>query len=182
MESKKEKKERLLNLIKKKALKFGPITLASGKKSDWYADLRLITLDSEGAYLVSELLFELLKGEKIGALGGLMLGADPICGAFAATSFMHDKPIPTFIVRKEPKKHGQMRRIEGPLKKGSSVVIVDDVATTGSSLLKAIDAVEEEGCKVIKVITIIDREEGAKEKLAERGYSLISLFTKKDFL
>jgi orotate phosphoribosyltransferase len=178
----KSKRAQLLNLIKRKALKFGTITLSSGKKSDWYVDLRLITLDPEGSYLVSELLFELLKNEKIDALGGLTLGADPICGAFAATSFRHNNPISTFIVRKEPKKHGRMRRIEGHLKKGSKVAIVDDVATTGSSLLKTIEVVREEGCKVVKVITIVDREEGAKEKLAEKGYPLISLFSKKDFL
>lgn len=180
---KKKRKQELLNLIKKNALKFSSITLSSGKKSDWYVDLRLITLHPKSSYLIAEILFDSLKDERIDALGGLTLGADPICGAFSAFSFMKGKPISSFIVRKEPKKHGMMKLIEGPLKKKSKVAIIDDVATTGTSLLKTIETVEKEAnCKVVKVFCIVDREEGAKEKLAEKGYKLESIFTKKDVL
>ncbi len=177
-----KEKGRLLTLIKKKALKLGLITLSSGKKSNWYVDLRLITLDSEGAYLIGKILYAFLENEKIDALGGPTMGADPLCGAFAVVSYLHNTPISTFIIRKEPKKHGRLLQIEGSLKKGSKVVIVDDVSTSGGSLLKAIDVVEKEGCEVIKVVTILDREEGAKEKLAQAGYQLSSIFTKKDLL
>ena len=144
--------------------------------------MRLITLDSEGAYLVGKILFYLLEEEDIDALGGPSMGADPICGSFAAISHLHSTPVSTFIIRKEPKKHGRMKQIEGPLKKGDRVVIVDDVSTSGGSLLKAIQVVEKEGCKVVKVITILDRGEGAKEKLSQAGYNLSSIFTKKDLL
>ena len=181
MKIEKEKK-RLLQLIKKKALKLGSITLSSGKKSNWYVDLRLITLDAEGAYLIGKILFELLKGEDIDALGGPTIGADPICGSFATISHLNNTSISTFIIRKNPKKHGRMRQVEGPLKEGNKVVIIDDVSTSGGSLIKAIQVVEGENCKVLKIITIVDREEGAKEKLSQEGYNLTSIFSKKDLL
>lgn len=175
-----DKKSRLLELIKKEALFKGNFVLASGKKSDYYIDLRLITLHPEGTCLIAEILFDLLKNENIDSLGGLTLGADPICGAFSAISYLKGKPTPSFIVRKEEKIHGKRKTIEGPLKRGSRVAVVDDVATTGRSLIKAIKAVTEEGCEIVKVITIVDREEGAKERLAGEGYELLSIFNKKD--
>jgi orotate phosphoribosyltransferase len=171
---------RLLELIKKEALFKGDYTLSSGKKSSYYIDLRLITMSAEGAYLIANILFDELKDENIDAIGGLTLGADPIASAYAAISFLRGKPSSAYIIRKEEKKHGKAKLIEGPLKKGARVVIVDDVATSGGSLVKAIDAVEKAGCKVVKVMSIVDRNEGASIELAKRGYSLQSLYNLKD--
>ncbi|HDH41756.1 MAG TPA: orotate phosphoribosyltransferase [Candidatus Altiarchaeales archaeon] len=176
------KRERLLKLIRERALSMAPITLRSGRKSNYYIDCRLITLSPEGATLTAEILFDALKEKEIDALGGLSIGADPICGAFSVISYQKGKPIPTFIIRKKQKEHGKQKLIEGPLKNGAKVVIVDDVATTGSSLLKAIDVVEDYGCKVLEVIVLVDRLEGAREKLTKRGYELKSIFTREDVL
>jgi orotate phosphoribosyltransferase len=174
------KKAQLLELIKKEAIFKGRVALASGKESGYYIDMRLITLSPKGAYLIAEIILDLLKDEEIDFLGGLTLGADPICGAISAISYLNGKPTPTFIVRKEAKTHGKRKMIEGPLKKGSRVAIIDDVATTGGSLIKAIKAAENENCEVVKAITIVDREEGARERLSAEGLELISIFNKKD--
>jgi orotate phosphoribosyltransferase len=173
-------RHRLLELIKKEALFKGDYTLSSGKKSSYYIDLRLITMSSEGAYLIANILFDELKDEKIDSIGGLTMGADPIAAAYAAISFLRGKPSSAFIIRKEEKKHGKGKLIEGPLKKGARVVIVDDVATSGGSLIKAIDAAEKEGCTVVKVMSLVDRNEGASAELAKRGFPLHSLYDLKD--
>jgi orotate phosphoribosyltransferase len=176
------KRETLLELIRREALFTETIKLASGRESDYYIDCRLITLHPEGATLVAELLFDALRGREIDAFGGPSIGADPICGAFSVISHQKGRHIPTFIVRKKQKEHGKQKLIEGPLKKGARVVIVDDVATSGNSLLNAIRTVEEHGCEVTGVIVIVDRLEGAREKLADAGYSLESIFTRDDLL
>lgn len=175
-----DNRNRLLELIKKDALFKGDYTLSSGKKSSYYIDLRLITMSAEGAYLIANILFDELKDDNIDAIGGLTMGADPIAAAYAAISFMRGKPASAFIIRKEEKKHGKGKLIEGPLKKGARVVIVDDVATSGGSLIKAIDAAETEGCTVVKAMSLVDRNEGASAELAKRGYLLRSLYNLKD--
>lgn len=176
-----DKRERLLELIRENTTKSN-VKLSSGRSSNYYIDCRMVTLNPEGAALVAEILFDILKDENIDAVGGLTLGADPICGAFSVISYQKGRPIPTFIVRKEKKEHGRQKRIEGNLKKGSKVAIIDDVATTGNSLLTAINAVAEEGCRVQRVIVIVDRNEGAKEKLSEKGYELESIFRADEIL
>ncbi len=173
-----DKRKRLLELVKESALSTGEITLSSGKKSGYYIDCRRITLDPEGAYLVAEILLDMFRGAGIDAAGGLTLGADPICGALAAVSFLEGDPLPTFIVRKTPKKHGTRKAIEGSLKAGSRVAVVDDVATSGNSLMHVIDAVENMDCEVSKVVVIVDRGEGAKKNIAGRGYRLESIFSR----
>jgi orotate phosphoribosyltransferase len=176
-------KMRLLALIKTKSLEVGkPIKLASGKMSNMYIDAKMVTLDSEGAYLTAKVLFDSLENEEFDAIGGLTMGADPIVGAFAAYSYSNNRPISTFIVRKEPKKHGKQNWIEGPLKNNSKVIVIDDVTTTGTSLFQAIEKIEETGCKILKVITLVDRMEGAKEFLKEKGYKLESIFDTSDLL
>ena len=173
-------KQKLLELIKEKAVFKGKFTLSSGKESSYYIDLRLVTLSSEGAYRISNVFFDILKDSDVDAVGGLTLGADPIAAAIAATSFSRGKPISAFIVRKEEKKHGKGKQIEGPLPRNSKVAVVDDVATSGDSLLKAIDALKKEGHSVVKIMAIVDREEGAKENLAKAGYKLECIYGKKD--
>jgi len=175
-------KKELLVLLEKEALKKGEFVLSSGKKSSYYLDGRVITLTPEGAFLVASIILELIKGRGVDAVGGPTLGADPIVGAVAALSHIKQIPLKTFIVRKATKEHGTGRQIEGPaLPKGSKVILVDDVATTGSSLIEAKKALEKEGIDVKTAVVIVDREEGASRNLADAGLKLESLFTIKDF-
>ncbi|PKP57932.1 MAG: orotate phosphoribosyltransferase [Candidatus Altiarchaeales archaeon HGW-Altiarchaeales-1] len=174
-----DKKLKLLNLIKK-VITYSDIELSSGKKSSFYIDGRILTLSPEGAYLIGEVFFDLLKDKNVDAVGGLELGAVPICGAVAAISYLKGRPIRTFIVRKEPKKHGLRKQIEGPIKKGDKVIIIDDVVTTGGSILKAIECAEKEGLVVVGAVALFDRLEGAKEKFKEKNINFISIFSKDD--
>jgi orotate phosphoribosyltransferase len=168
-----EDKESLKKLLKERAVKFGEFTLSSGKKSDFYVDCRKVTLHPEGAKLIGNIVLAKIKGLKVDAVGGLTLGADPITSAVVTLS-----NIPGFIVRKKEKEHGTKQKIEGLLEPGWSVVIVEDVATTGASALEAIQAVEAAGAKVAKVIAVVDREEGAKEAL--KNYDFDPIFRKSE--
>ena len=168
--------ERLLQLAHERgALTYGDYTLSSGQKSTYYFDGRRLTLDPEGAFLVGEAFLDRLRGSDAQAVGGLTLGADPIVAAVALTSHLQGRPITGFIVRKEAKGHGTQQAIEGPLVKGSRVAIVDDVCTTGGSLLRAIEAAEDAGCTVVKVLAILDRHQGGSEELIRRGYDFQAL-------
>lgn len=174
-------KKRLLELLREKALRLEKRTLTSGRVSNYYIDGKQVTLDPEGAFLTARLFLDKLKNTRVDAVGGLTLGADPIVASMAAISYVEGSSIKAFIVRKTPKKHGMQRYIEGPdLNSSSRVAIVDDVVTTGSSILKAIEVVEKQGCKVVKVMALVDRLEGAKETLAQKNYKLISLFNRDD--
>ena len=177
-----ELKTKLLALLKREALKTGSFVLSSGKTSNYYLDGRIITLAPEGAYLVASIILEMIKDRKIDAVGGPTLGADPILGALAALSHMQKFPVKTFIVRKTAKEHGTARQIEGPhLEAGSRVILVDDVATTGSALIEAKEALDKIGVRAESAIVIVDRGEGAKENLAAAGLELEAIFTIKDF-
>ena len=176
-----ELKTRLSALLGKEALKKGSFVLSSGKISNYYLDGRIITLTAEGAYLVASIILELIRDKDIDAVGGPTLGADPIVGAVAALSHINKVPLQTFIVRKAAKEQGMQQQIEGPaLKAGSRVVLVDDVVTTGKSLIEAKEALEEIGVIIEKVIVIVDRCEGARENLARQGLILESIFTIKE--
>ena len=163
------RRARLLDILRERAVSFGDFTLASGRKSGFYIDARVVTLHHEGAYLIARAILDFLSagGIEADAVGGMAIGADPIAGAVAALSHREATPLSGFIVRKESKGHGTGRRIEGGLASGSRVVVVDDVITTGGSTLAAIRAVEEIGCKVAAVICVIDREEGGAQTLKE---------------
>lgn len=176
-------KMQLLKLLKKKAVKTGRVKLSSGKISNFYIDGRLITLSPEGAWLVANIMLEMIKGKKIHAVGGLTLGADPITGAIACLAYIKNIPLTTFIVRKAKKEHGMQRQIEGPqLKRGQRALIVDDVATSGGSLIEAKQALDKIGIKADLAIVIVDRQEGASKNLKDAGIKLLSIFKKKDFL
>lgn len=171
----------LLNILKEKALEFGEYKLSSGVSSAYYIDGRRVTLNSKGTYLTATLFLEALRNDKFDAIGGPSVGADPIVGAISALSYSQGRAVDAFIVRKHPKMHGKGQWIEGPLEAGSKVVIVDDVSTTGESILDAIKRVEEIGCKVVKVVVLVERlEGGARKKLKEHGYDLTAIFTSKD--
>lgn len=177
-----EFKASLLILLKKKALVLGKFVLSSGRESNYYLDERVVTLSSEGAYLTARVMLDMLKDVDFDAIGGMTLAADPIAGAIAAISYAEGRPIDGFIVRKEPKSHGTSKQIEGPVIKGMRVCITDGTMTTGSSLLKAIESLENEGCHIVKVLVLIDRLEGGKEFLQSKGYDVSSVFTRDDLL
>ena len=169
-------KEELKKLLRETgAFKTGDFTLSSGKKSTFYIDCRKITLHPAGARLIAKIILEKIKGLKVDAIGGLTLGADPITSSVVALS-----DLPGFIVRKKEKEHGTKQKIEGHLKSGDKVVIVEDVSTTGASALQAIEAVEAAGAKVLKVISVVDREEGAVAVL--KNYDFDPLFRKSELV
>ncbi len=170
-------KKRLLELLKKEALKKGKFILSSGKTSNYYLDGRIITLTPEGAFLVAGIILELIKDKDVNAVGGPTLGADPIVGAVACLSHINGIALKTFIVRKSVKAHGTQRKIEGPqLKQGDKVILVDDVATTGKALLEAKEALDQAGVQVLKAVVIVDRNEGAAENLGKAGLELEPIF------
>ncbi len=182
MERTRDFKGDLFRLIKEKAYHEGEIKLASGKTSHYYIDARAVTLSSPGAYLVGNILFDLVKGWGVKAVGGPTMGADPMVGALAAVSYERQQPIDAFLIRKTPKAHGRMLQVEGPeIPADSEVVLVDDVATTGGSLIDAIAILKKSGVRVKKAVVIVDREEGAAENLAQHGCALIAFFKASDF-
>ena len=171
-------KNQLLQLLKERALKRGDFVLSSGKKSTYYLDGRIITLTPEGAYLVARIVLELIRGKHISALGGPSLGADPIVGAVAALSYIEHTPLKTFIIRKQAKEHGMKRLIEGPaIETKDKIILVDDVLTTGKSILEAQQALLDSGLQAHEALVIVDRREGAGEQLSQAGIALTSIFT-----
>lgn len=174
-------RKELLDLIKRDAFFKQQIKLASGKMSDYYVDLRRVTLSPEGVYYISHLVWEIIKNDSIDAVGGPTLGADPIVSGVCYLAFENKKKIKGFLIRKEAKKHGRQNLVEGKeLIAGERVVLFDDVATSGGSLIKGIEALRADKIEVVKTIVVLDRQEGARENLAKINCPLYSLFTKDD--
>jgi orotate phosphoribosyltransferase len=148
--------------------------------SPYYIDAKKTTLDPEGAYLIGKIIYLLIRDLRVEGIGGLTLGADPISQSAALISFIEKQPIPAFIIRKEPKGHGTQAWIEGSLPVRARVVVVEDVITTAASTLKAIERLKEAGHIVIKVIALVDRQEGGEQNLAKAGYTLDALFRLDD--
>ena len=173
-------KDRLLELLKERALEIRPVVLSSGKTSDYYMDCKRVTLSPEGAYLTGKLMLQMIRPDA-SAVAGLTLGADPIVSAVSLLSYQASRNLAGLIVRKEPKKHGTMSYVEGPaLEKGSKVAVVEDVVTSGASLLRAIDRIAAAGYEPVQALTILDREEGGREVIEERGFSLQALYDRSD--
>ncbi|MBP6343481.1 MAG: orotate phosphoribosyltransferase [Candidatus Omnitrophica bacterium] len=178
-----EAKLKLFEILRTQAFFKERITLSSGKESDHYFDARRVTLSAAGSFLTAKIMLDMVKGDKIEAIGGPTLGADPMVGAIASLSYQLNAPIKTFIIRKAPKAHGKQQQLEGPiLSDGASVVLIDDVATTGKAFLESLDVTDRMGIKVVKCISVINRQEGADEALAKRGCKLESIFTSEQFL
>lgn len=175
-------KAELLKMLRS-SMAEGPVKLASGKISDFYIDGRITSLSGRGLVLIGEAFYELLKDEKLDAVGGPTLGADPIVAAVALTFAQKGQPINAFIIRKEPKAHGTAKWCEGPeLKPGSRVAILEDVCTTGGSALKAIDAMRQQYKPTLVLIScLVDRQEGAAEAFQKADIRFKPLFTRKDF-
>ena len=157
----------------------GHFTLASGLTSDYYFDSKLLTLDPKGSQLVGECFLDMLDGANVEAVGGMAHGAIPIISAITFASGLRGEPLPGFYVRAERKGHGTAKLIEGRFPKNGNVpvAIIDDVVTGGDSILQAINAVEESGNPITKVMCILDRNQGGKEKISRKGYTLTSMFT-----
>jgi orotate phosphoribosyltransferase len=176
-------RERLLELLQTRSLEEREVILSSGRKSNYYLDCKRVTLTPEGAYLSAKILLGMIEPE-VKAVGGLTLGADPLVVSIAVLSYLQAKSmqsLPALIVRKEPKKHGTMSFVEGPiLEKGSAVAVVEDVITSGASIIRAIDRIEAEGYQPVQALAILDRLEGGNEAVEKRGLKLQSIFTRDD--
>jgi orotate phosphoribosyltransferase len=175
-------RDELIKHVTTHSLKKGEFTLASGRKSNYYINGKLSTLDARGAYLVARTFLAMLTDDVPDAIGGLTLGADPIIGSMLSLAGLEDLQLKGFIVRKEAKGHGTKSQVEGPLTGDEEVVIIEDVVTTGGSSMIAIKALESAGCKVKRVLAVVDREEGGKDNLAAEGYHLESIFTASELL
>lgn len=172
-----QERERLKLILKENSILLGKFKLSSGKESNYYIDARLTTLHPEGAYLVGKIFLDVIRRDsEIQAVGGPTMGADPIVGSILSLSHQNGCPLRGFLVRKEEKQHGTEKLVEGNLRSGDKVAIVEDVATTGGSILKAVDAVKNAGAYVKKILVIVDREEGAKRTLEDIGYEFFSIF------
>jgi orotate phosphoribosyltransferase len=178
----------LSDLLRSKSVFHGDFTLSSGARSNYYLDCRLTTLDPKGAWLVGQTMHALIRKEqgnaRIAAVGGLTMGADPV--GLAVGMFSHwvndAPPLQVFSVRKAPKGHGQTRLIEGNFRKGDTVVVLDDVVTSGDSTIAAINAVVKEGGTVAFAAVLVDRQEGGRKRIEEMGYVVASLFERDELL
>ncbi len=171
--------DKLEHLLIERSVRHGNFTLASGKTSTVYVDVRLTTMSPQGMVLIGSLaLNRILSLEwNPDSVGGLTLGADPVAFAISFSSAHHTKPIRAFTVRKETKGHGMGNLIEGPLYAGDRVVVVEDVITTGKSAIQAITSIEQAGGQIQGLLAIVDREDGGREQIESRGVAVTTLAT-----
>ena len=175
-------RDELKEILKKRSILKGDFTLVSGKKSSYYINGKMTTLSARGLYLASKLLLERFDGIEYDAFAGPTIGADPIIGALLSLVAQRGLEKEGLLIRKEAKDHGTKSLIEGNLKKGMRVILLEDVATTGGSLLKAALAIEAAGGTIAGIYTIVDRDEGAQANLADAGYRFSSLFMVQELL
>lgn len=179
-----ERKRRLARILVEKSYREGDFVLASGRRSDYYFDCRVTALSAEGSWLIGSLFNDLLADLAIRGVGGMTLGADPLVSATTVISWERGRPLHGLLVRKEAKGHGTGQFVEGlgNFAPGDSVAMLEDVVTTGGSLLKACERVRDAGLNIAAVCAILDREEGGREAIAEAGYNLLALFTRKELV
>lgn len=178
-------KKKLIKLIKQKSFKYSDtpeFTLASGKKSRFYVNCKPVTLSPEGMYLAGNLVFEEAKDTGCTAVGGLTFGADPVAVATSFASHLCSHPLKAFSIRKNQKDHGMIRWIEGDMEKGEKVVIIDDVATTGGSAIKAIERAREEGLDPVHAVILVDRQEGGLENIRNHIESASAIIRRDDLM
>jgi orotate phosphoribosyltransferase len=175
-------KSRLVELVKELAVVHGKVTLSSGLEADYYVDLRRATLHHEAAPLIGEAMLALLSkhGLKPHAVGGLTMGADPVATAMLHQAAGQGFALDAFVVRKEAKKHGMGRQVEGPSVAGRDVVVLEDTSTTGGSPLTAAEALVAAGANVLAIATVVDRATGAREAIEAAGYSYLTAITLAD--
>ncbi len=176
-------RERLLQILREKSVRTGTFTLASGKTSDFYVDVRQTSLHGEGSVCIAHCILDLLRPDVVG-VGGMTLGADPLTSSTVAIGQVGDRPLHGFLIRKRPKGHGVERLVVGlsNFEPGAKVAILEDTTTTGGSSLKAVVAAREAGLDGVQLITLVDREEGAAERIAEAGLELIAITTRSELL
>lgn len=185
-----DSKEELRTLLVQKSVCQGKFVLASGATSDFYVDAKLTTLDPRGATLVGRVAWQLIKETaaefrlRVDAVGGLTMGADPIALSIGIAAYADDPAtrLQTFTVRKKAKEHGRHKLIEGNFSRENSVVVIEDVITTGGSAIQAIEAIESEQGKVAFILALVDREEGGRAAIEGRGHKVVSIFTRADLL
>ncbi|WP_034641327.1 orotate phosphoribosyltransferase [Desulfovibrio inopinatus] len=177
-------KAELARLLVEKSYIEGEVTLTSGRKSDYYFDCKQTALHPRGAYLIGNLFYEMLEPLDVVGVGGMTLGADPLVTAVSVVSATQKKPLPAFIVRKQSKGHGTNQYLEGMgnFSKGDKVALLEDVVTTGGTLVKVIERVRDAGLVVTEILTVLDREEGGRENLADAGFALRAIFTRAQLL
>lgn len=177
-----ELKAKLAKLLLEKSYKEGDFTLTSGKKSDYYFDCKQTALHAEGSYLIGRLFVEMLKGFDCKGVGGMTLGADPLISSVTVVSHLEERPVPGFIIRKKSKGHGTDQYLEGlaNFEKGDKVVLLEDVCTTGGTLVTAAQRVRDAGLEIVGVLAVLDREEGGRERLREAGMELSAIFTRAE--
>lgn len=171
---------RLLQLFKERAFSLGRFTLASGKESTYYINSKKAIFNSEAVALLADIIWEMTRDFRLDAVGGLEVGAIPMAAVVAQRYHQEGRSLEGFFVRKQAKDHGSKERIEGVVRPGFRVAVLDDVLTTGGSVLQAIDEVERIGAQVVAVVCIVDRLEGARELLAPRC-DYLPIFTIRDF-
>jgi orotate phosphoribosyltransferase len=178
------KRARLLEIIKQKSLlrEGGPFKLASGAMSDYYLDLKPTTFSPEGLSLIADIVYAMLRNDAdVDAIGGLELGAVPIINAVSMRSWP-ERPIDGFVVRKERKGHGTDQQIDGNFRPHGTVILIEDVTTRGGSVMQAVRAVRARGGVVKKIISIVDRQEGAAENLRKEGIGLDAIYVASELL
>ena len=181
-------KDTLIEIIKKRSFQYSsePVfKLTSGGVSSFYFNMKKTTQSPDGMCLVGKLVFEKIKELKLSpdAIGGLTMGADPIAYAVAMHSYHSKEPIQAFVIRKEPKEHGLRLPIEGNVKAGDHVIVIDDVVTTGGSTIKAIKVSKEYGLIIDAVIVLVDRcEQNGRQNIEALGYPVYDIFTVNDFI
>ncbi len=177
-------KKRLARLLMVKSYVAGEVVLTSGRKSDYYFDCKQTALHPEGSWLIGKLFLDMIDDPSIHGVGGMTLGADPLVSSVTVVSHLEGRPLPGFIVRKASKGHGTNQYLEG-LKNfgpGDRVAMLEDVVTTGGTLVKAIERVRDAGLVVAAVLCVLDREEGGRENLAAAGHALKPIFTRRELL
>lgn len=178
-------KEELIRLLCEKSFRYTEeptFKLVSGKMSRFYVNCKPTTLSPRGMFLVGNLVFEQIKGLEARGVGGLTFGADPIAVAAAYTSELKQQPLNAFSIRKNRKDHGVIRWVEGDLEPGDRVVIIDDVATTGGSTIKAIERASSEGLKVVKAVILVDRQEGGVENIRQHVPDVSAVITRDELV
>jgi orotate phosphoribosyltransferase len=177
-----QERNELMRIVRELSYEEREVTLASGRKSNFYFDGKQTALHALGGLLVGKAFYQEVCHfpGPIHGVGGLTLGADPIATATSIAAILAGQPMHAFIIRKEPKGHGTGQWLEGRknLPPGSRVVIVEDVTTTGGSSMKAVERAQEEGLEVVGIVTLVDREEGAREAIEGAGQQLRAVFTR----
>jgi len=179
-------RRRLIEIVKRRSFSSGSdITLVSGRSSSFYFDMKPTMLDPEGAHLIATLILDALAGAEVNLVGGLEMGAVPLATAVAAASHARGRPLPAVFVRKQAKEHGARRLVEGlapgETLAGKRVAVLEDVTTTGGSATKAIEALKAEGAVIDRVISVVDRLEGAADNFKAAGIPFVAILTAADF-